>query len=200
MWVLFHWERLEKMRNWNRAAVKQGWPFVTAVGLGEQREWRWGWSTGGCLRSEISSSVFDGNEFSSFIQCFCVRNWKVQWPNYFFIVLAWLQVTAISSWLKTIVVNYVAVEIAHALSLWFESVIFNENSHSAKTGSSEVCPTGFPIIPKQWDPGKKRKNEDLEENFSSLNSATQTLEDLVQVLSMHLQKERTLPSFLSEVL
>lgn len=127
-WVLFHWERLEKMRNWNGAAVKQGWSFVTAVGQGQQREWHWDWNTGERPQSEISSNMFDGNKFSFFIQCFCVRNWKVQWPNYFFIVLAWLQVTAISYWLKIIVANYVAVETAHALSLPLESVPFNENS------------------------------------------------------------------------
>lgn len=141
---LFHWERLEKMRNWNGAAVKQDWQFVTAAAVGEQREWRWGWNTEECLQSEISSSVFEGNEFSSFVQCFCVRNWKVQWPNYFFIVLAWLQVTAISYWLKIIVANYVAVEIAHALSLQFKSVTFNENSHSVlRVAAQKFVPQVF---------------------------------------------------------
>lgn len=129
---LFHWERLEKMRNWNGAAVKQDWQLVTAVELEEEGEWFWGWNTEECLQSEISSSILDGNEFSSFIQCFCVRNWKVQWPNYFFIVVAWLQMTAVSYWfwLRIIFVNYIAVEIVHALSLWFGSVKFNEYSHS----------------------------------------------------------------------
>lgn len=54
----------------------------------------------------------------------------MQWPNYFFIVLACLQVAAISHWLKIIVADYVAVEIAEAFPLPSENVMLKENSHS----------------------------------------------------------------------
>lgn len=190
------------MRNWNGAAVKQDRQFVSAVGLGEQREWCWGWNTEECLQSGISSSVFDANRFSSFIQCFYVRDWKVQWPNYFSIVLAWLQVTAISYRSKIIVANYVAVEIAHALSLWFESVAFSENSHSVLRAAAQKLSHRFSIILKQWDSGGKNQQQRRfrRKLFSSHISTTQTLEDLVQIASaLYATSERNkYPLFLRE--
>lgn len=203
MWILFHWETLDKMRSWNGAPFEQDWPFFMAAGSGRTSKSKWGWNTGKCFQNEINSTVFGENGSYSFVQCLGDRCWKVKWPNYFFIVSVCLQVTATSYRWKIIVANYDDIEVARALLLQLEVITFNENGRSVLRAAAQIFVPWIFLDTKVTRSRGKRNNGDLDK----IHFVVQSLQlKCWKTLSKshvpfgYFEKKTNIPSLLTEVL